>query len=118
MSQDREIGTSGTVPTDADFGTAVAAAGKSPVQHEDGDWRWTPAGAVGAGEPLAGQDGEFSRSSPHEREHEKRPDRGWQKVGDVALRVVKAAVVTGAIRGYIPRPVASRIVGTKKLRDA
>lgn len=50
--------------------------------------------------------------------NENRPDRGWQKVGDVALRVVKAAVVTGAIRGYIPRPVASHIVGNKKLRDA
>lgn len=47
-----------------------------------------------------------------------RPDRGWQQVGDVALRVVKAAVVAGAIRGVIPRAVASRIISSKTLKGA
>jgi len=43
-----------------------------------------------------------SRYWADQRENENRPDRGWQKAGDVALSVVKAAVVTGAIRGFIP----------------
>lgn len=47
-----------------------------------------------------------------------RPDRGWQKAGDAARRVVKAAVVAGAMRGIIPRAVASRIVSSKTLKGA
>ena len=75
--------------------------------------------------------GTSSRSRSIGREHEQRPetptstaqppdrpDRGWQRVGDVALGVVKAAVVAGAIRGVIPRPLADRVVGSKTLRGA
>ncbi len=124
LSQQREVGQpllststeSWTVPgppSQSPIISPYSATGRTGTRH-----RLEAAASLGAA--LRSEYGEFSRSRSFDREHEQeqRADRGWQRLGDVANQVVKAAVVTGAIRGYIPRPVASEIVASKKLRDA
>jgi len=113
---------SGTAASDhTEFSTSFAELENRPVQRDGTDRPPTPAEAAAAlGAALRSEYGESSCSRSFEREHEQeqRPDRGWQRLGDVTNQVVKAAVVTGAIRGHIPRPVASEIVASKTLRDA